>query len=860
MEYFDHREVENGILVRENFTNRINFNEDDNGNIFPLKKLTTLKTDDFIERISKRFSDTPEDYIYPRNTRFVKRINYSDIFVIEWEPSIRTIKVEKDMYLEYHEIIKSGRDHIIKEGDYDKYSSFQKFTLSFPYLVWIVVASKHEVTHLKLYFRLSPISNLKDLLILPPLLNISAVKNPGEDSYKEVNTVCLGGNENNPDANSDILGIEDQLNLFFTNHFNKDYPDLYDHYRNFEDSTFSNYFLWQHMTRTDPLFIFRDKFKLAKSNLKQELDSFIRSQSSNISKSNYGLFKEFSTYDSSVERNDDGDRIKLIKDNTSIEELNIHDHIVSVGDDIKVNKKVGYLNSIVKSNADYSTSLEVEYEDGNSEIVELTEKVAYEISDYFDSIKDRRDRLNEVVNFNNKIRLGDFVRVKNDIRHDNKFRRVLEIIKSHDGFIEVKLGGSIEFRTTNCVEFEKFTYNKICQILGGKVKPGCMVERKTNNEVNFNPYVISNMLIINKLKSLTTIDNNLVLNLDDGKYSDFDNFKISNDDNFKIINDVVGRTGLRLFCNSKSVEDGFIRYRRNSILGNSTRYTLYTFEKIEVLRSILKESELYVQGTDYNINFKIGDEVVISDWDNIDEMLKIKEIIGFELSTRNSNNSYIIDEDNNIDDIPDDTLNNIKYVNIKVIDENENISSHKYIHFTNVKNANILVPKIRKISRSYNDFSVGDVVKSKIPKIEGFPKKDCNRIIAFIDDEGSEYPLALMSNTWTIRCNDLEEYFYKINPDDINEVSPIRPIKIDHFKGDTQIYEHKEIPDWYIIKINKGSDPYIIFNNTPYKPSGSEFVKKPFGFLNPKFDTLFEEIKDDIHYHFPNFRNWYVHT
>lgn len=850
--------LKDAIIIKEDYTNTITYTDDTDGEMNPIYKSTSIKTNEFLNRITNKFSQTPNDYIYPSNTRFVKKFNDLELFVIEWQPSIRTIKVEKDMFLEYSEV-----KNLIDPNDYNDENNIHLFRLSFPYIVWVVCLNrKTSRKHMKLYFRLAPLSSLYDSLILPPLLNIR------KGRRKTAQSICLGPTDGY-NENSDVMGIEDLTSLFFTNTFNTDYPECYNSYREYEDSTFSNYFMWQYKTKKNPLFIFRDNWLPSDVNLKNEIDNMFKmSFRDEASPQTQTVKEQLNSLITSTEtevipyKSKDG-KGSIIKTNDVFEEVTVRNNIISIGDDLRVNDRICYLNSIINNNEEMETKFEIEYEDTSEiDVITLNDKIRDDISKYFDETKNRLTRLEFIEINNQKIKPGDFILDKNLTK--SSFLKVEDIIKNRDDFIEFRLQGKRRIVNNN---FEKFSYHKLCEILGGKIRKGTKLIKRSSSpppaeRKSIIPYDIRKNKTL-EVKRIRTRDEILSIETENRQIVDFNKFKVVDSQNINSINSSTVRSGLFLINSSESINNGYWEYCKseNCLFSGNISFKKENYLNVaKAIKDIFNENELFIKGTDFDINFKIGDEVVVSNWDDIESMLKIKRIIGFKLVKYDmygygENVITEINENNSINDFTDEQLNETKYIQI-MTDDDERIESFDYVDFNNHYGF-IFMPKIRKITRSYNDFNVGDYVKSTIPKIEGFPKKDINKIIAFIDDAECDYPLALMSNTWTIRANDLIKYFKKIESND-NGLAVVRPPKINRKRLDMVLFNHERRRGYYMVEIHDIYNIFVIHKNSLYFKR-TDLNKKPFGFLNPKFDTLVDDEIDSqlgiIYY--PNLMNWF---
>jgi hypothetical protein len=132
-------------------------------------------------------------------------------------------------------------------------------------------------------------------------------------------------------------------------------------------------------------------------------------------------------------------------------------------------------------------------------------------------------------------------------------------------------------------------------------------------------------------------------------------------------------------------------------------------------------TEINIPSFDMDINFKVGDYVVIADWANPIEMLKVRRVVSFEVT------------DNHL------------YIN--TIFNNTEMRKESYI---NMGNGHIKTGHIRKIASTWGGFCAGDKIRANETRIPHFPKKDVNTIIGFIYDTGTHVPLMLCSNCTTL--------------------------------------------------------------------------------------------------------------
>jgi hypothetical protein len=153
-----------------------------------------------------------------------------------------------------------------------------------------------------------------------------------------------------------------------------------------------------------------------------------------------------------------------------------------------------------------------------------------------------------------------------------------------------------------------------------------------------------------------------------------------------------------------------------------------------ILGDILKDNKLRIPSFDLDIEFDIGDRVVIADYSkSLKYITTIRTITGFKIA---GDNLFVdtVDENN----IPEST----PYINFKIYDKS-------YIYS---KSPKVNIGLIRKIID--NDlFKRGTKVRPKVKGISSFKKKDVHEIVGLITDTGSK-PIILCSNGHTIWCDE----------------------------------------------------------------------------------------------------------
>jgi hypothetical protein len=156
----------------------------------------------------------------------------------------------------------------------------------------------------------------------------------------------------------------------------------------------------------------------------------------------------------------------------------------------------------------------------------------------------------------------------------------------------------------------------------------------------------------------------------------------------------------------------------------------------EIKDYMLTDDKFHVQSFDLDLEFAIGDKVVVSDWENPINMLSIKMIQGFKFDEEYGHVTFIL------------------------ADKQGNLHQELYV---DARNGNIFTGRIRKITNKFGELVAGTKITSKVAGVAHFPKKDTNIIIGFITDTGGPDPLVLCSNCCTLWYSDVVENFDKIS-------------------------------------------------------------------------------------------------
>jgi hypothetical protein len=163
-------------------------------------------------------------------------------------------------------------------------------------------------------------------------------------------------------------------------------------------------------------------------------------------------------------------------------------------------------------------------------------------------------------------------------------------------------------------------------------------------------------------------------------------------------------------------------------LGYEGSYPINQMPVHKYIENLCKEDKFHIDGLDFDIDFEIGDKVVVANWEDPLSVLSVKTIRGFK------------QESDNFDFILED--------------KNGKLSTQRFID----SGHNIYSGKIRKVTNKWEDLLVGTKIVANEAGITNFPKKDVNIIVAFVIDTGGE-PLVLCSNGCTLWYSDVIENF-----------------------------------------------------------------------------------------------------
>lgn len=698
------------IMINRTYVSLVrtgSYSGDNTESFTPYQRDSMILTGHFCNILGDMFS--PDEIVLPQNTRFVKPVaDGGTILVIEETPRIRTISVNLDMVSTVENLRATGK---LEEYGYKNWLEENKppyyFQLAFPYIVYITYISRHlEHMSTHVFFRLHPISSFSDYLLMANLLNISSGQ-----------SVCLGEFKKiERKANSSILDVVDgMLERFWVNTFNKDYIDNYNKYQGRLEV--GDFLTWQYNTLKDPMFIYAAEWLP----WKKVLGTMIR----NLERESEGSDTNFNRIISVFKRPDEikeekkRKKEKMFKNLTG--EIVLKGAILSVGDMVKYKNENCYVYSFINETGSAPSDVELETPSGALITIQLTNSIIEDFDKQLTSTM-----LMESVQLNGTtIKLGDILILDYPRK---SYRRVSKIRKARDGKIELLFRGK-DYCLIENLGFKKFDINDLI-ICGMKVEPeksyyiGSVMSTRSpifrGKEARFSAITDNNLgrlvVMFQDLHSGSQISIPLSCFRDEKDELEFELFpkdSIERFGTFRIFN--------RLF-RSKSEGSEYFIIRGRGVMHVGDTHLLKVDIETAKKDIVVNENEIAISSFDIDISYKVGDQVVIEDWNNPAEMVKVRTIDSFEIH-------------------PDNCL----YISTK-IDSGE-LRDEKYIDFSA---GTIAIGKIRKIILEYNGLQAGDKIRANVSGLANFPKKDVNMIVGFIVDTETPYPLMLCSNCCTL--------------------------------------------------------------------------------------------------------------
>jgi len=801
-------------LYSSSNVNEENNNKEESCSV-PVQMKKSMPMRNFQEKFDRSFY-SKQLRILPDKCKYFEQFGNKKLYVIEEQPSIRTIKMMLPVSLELNYLENAGKlnDPDIskyfneKQNNWKKeeYDNIRSYSLSMPYVIFIISLDRNnQYLSTWIYLRLAPLVGKDDYLLAAPFCNI-------DDSEQ----ICMGSHASRR-ANTDQQAIQNVIDTFWHASYNQDYMYGLQKYQNKKVDGVASYVEWEVMTKNEPNFIYNvdwipDTRTIGKkiNHIKEMYNS--STTTSFFNKVKIAMNQPVRTDEIVIEKRRNGADISqpLYYDITNgIRPRNNNEIYLHVGDPFYIKHKSAFCFISSFLGTDNGTGIieymQVERNDGKFFKYKFTKKVREFILEQAKAVRDIDEAK---LNNGTVIKTGDIL-----IDHNNIYKQVEYIRRTPYNTIEIKFIG-LNFYNLDKIEGELRDPNAPVVFEGTKIskdKPYLVTFYSSENNailtsslvMKFDDFLIrtfANDLSI-KMKKIDAIESNPVtLDKLSNNVFDLEDIEVI-DDNPYFYN------GGRLCVCVNRVDDSKV----GKLIKTAEGFT-YDNDKCRISgninfsnleKQIIKDKKLHISGFNSDIDFSKGDMVVVADWVNPQNMLVYKEIVEFIINIQDRKLSF------------------------KLKEESGKVEIVPFIIGNNIK-----IGKVRHITKGFDKLKYTDKIRSKVPGICNFPKKDINMIIGFLTDTGGQ-PLVLCSNGCTLWYEDVLE-------------------KFEIFTSEHKAWSRLSAAGLDVDKIKVQTGDLIMINHSHYligNPSRNSHLK-PF----PEMHISYNRAKEEESYcHFDNF-------
>lgn len=740
----------------------------------------TLLTADYLKRIGSGVGGI-SPMVFPPNCRYLDVTNAGSVVVIEEPPAFRTISINMSFSSEISRLEADGK---LEEYGYNKNSfpdKVKRVTLAFPYVIFILYINEfNELVTGQSFLRVARLTGLADYLLKIPLLNI------GDGQY-----ICFGSEGHGRQVTLNA-SVERAVDTFWGAEFNPDHTTNYRAYKGI--AGVHSYMEWQALSQLNPMFIYNVDWIRYQLNLGQALDN-MKKDYKLVNKTNIGYKNLSDIFHNPEDTGRDEKPSKRSRQKYRLfynvaEGTFLDDNFcIHVGDSfyIKNGKSLCHVNSLISflDSGDIKY-IRVERDDGRLIIYKNTKAFTKYL---LTEAKKVRFEEKGVLKNGVEIKENDILIMKNSLGRD-LYKKVSYIRKSQEGFHEGRFGDGFFILENTEAEIFDIKTPKYHGIVMEKDKQYIYITNLQSVPMHPGSVVTYDAIDVNSMGQLAInlchIDKRIrnrpyQLRLEGDSQAEM----LFHKDGIKPLPPffrigrkllVLRRSGAKLFNSVFGSPSGIIYDSNGSIDKPSTA---------EIKKYMLGDDKFRVQSFDMDIEFAIGEKVIVSDWEKPFNMLTVKMIQGFKF---------------------DESVGDITFI---LADKEGKLHQERYV---DGKNGVIFVGRIRKIVNKFGKLVAGTKIKAKEANIPHFPMKDTNIIIGFLTDTGGPDPLVLCSNCCTLWYNDVIEKFHKTTMKAKKwaqmQHAPIDIAKIKFQAGD-------------IIQGKSGSDYKSHMGWLVFKPSGS---------------------------------------
>ena len=701
----------------------------------PKTRQSNIRSEVLFTKIMDRIAPNQATSLIPPNCRFMKTYSDHTMVIIEEQPAMRSIRVRMDMYDERESLKSKGQ---WEEFGYKKFfeenSNPYTFMLAMPYVIHVLLFTNDNKFHEgSIYFRPKSLLGMGDQLYIAPLLNVSA--NMG---------ICYG-DEVYRDLPTSLARASDYVvRNFWSSTFNPDYIDNYYKYKHI--AGVCNYFTWQYYSSTNPMFIYNVDWIPYSKNISEVIA--YKENRSKLKKQDLGFHTLNDLFKKAIKTGQ-----SIVPPRTRLEKPLLYDIcngwnaepnlLLHVGDPLNYSRgRVAYIDSFIGVQGalqPYFIRLQV---DDKIVTLKLNSKIKRFIARKVKEIRyeAQLETPNGII-----IKAGDVISIKSKLGTET-YKKVHYIRKAIDNKIEVRMGSEFFFADT-------FDWTKVKKIdLEKPIIDGQTIDFSTTYKYMmtdyYNPAPVVRVADVTFDEISASTNGNLVANFSNINTSEIHKVNLSStkhrDRKLYPVDEMqelpyVYFIGRSLKTTQNRLSGNIVRSYKHKDIGivinNKDRLHVPCYT--DTIKEFISTDGKHFHAESYNCNidFHIGDKVIVTDWRHPLSILQIKTIEGFILN----------DRDHTID--------------FALVDKHGKITNQKYV---NCDRGLILVGKIRKVTNKIDRVTAGTKIIAKESSISCFPKKDVNIIVAFIIDTGGE-PLVLCSNGHTLWYTDMLEKFERVS-------------------------------------------------------------------------------------------------
>lgn len=740
----------------------------------------TLPIESYLRQLRQQVKQEGNKGVFlPQNCRYFYRQPFTKetLFVLEQPPALRTIFSSVSIKRKLEGLQRNG---LLKKWGYEYFlyhnSKPYQFMLAFPYMVYFIkLNSDYAFRNMTVFCRNTPLQGNVDYLCKVPLSNID------ESQY-----VCLGDVEYTSNI---VKYLENVIRAFWQNTFNDDF--LYNINDYASDKYLCDFITWEYMSKQDPMFIYRAGWLKWHETFGQHLQHHIGGMEERVTPSdrdsnNISWRSMLQAFQSTVETSKyDEETDSEMLDNLTDSVFLDSNVILYQGDSIFIKNKRYFVESI----GGPAATLEPDYiklRDNKGRLIyfKLTEKSKKFL---YQKVIERR----YITTFNfdgQEIKSGQIVEI--GIEGVGIITRKVDYFRySFDGTLEMRTTSSFimmdKIKSIKKIEIDDVFIDGIKLIEGNRY----IIKEKISRHYGLHGYYtcVNNLKYIGiDLEREGSPRLSVQFQDDDEEIVSYPYNEIQNRINIVDYENLIPlpkvfRVG-NLLCDIPSQYKRCYEHENLVVIENNYFPSFSVDAGNENMKNIAEKvligDSFILRGIPFDLMFSIGDQVVVSDWDNPLEMLKIKTVMGF-----------IVGEDS---------------ISIALEDKHGEVTRKEIIR-NNYERRRTYVDfnDIRHIKTEHEGIRNGSKIIAKEVGIANFPKKDRNIIIGFL--EGTEVPQVLCSNACTLWFDEMIEKFEIIDVDDKRykrfKHSPIDLTKIKPQQGDLMAV-HSEYGQQYMVTRN----------------------------------------------------------